>query len=156
MSEELESSTYDLQKKFQEWFEDTIPVNPPFPIETDCSIGTPASADPLPPVKIYPSKYESRTTRYDLQKLSDLISFGFNGSIFLGTGVGFIILVINISLFDWYGIQWPDQFFVIFLAMVIGFWGGLFKGSIDKLHEKYSYKTGYKLSLKKFDTRSFQ
>ena len=75
-----------------------------------------------------------------MQKLLDLLSFGFIGGVLLGAGVSFIILTMNISLLGRYGIDWPDQFVIVFFAVAIGFWGGLFKKSIDMVREKYSYK----------------
>jgi len=139
MTEELPSSTPYFQRKFQEWFRELVPADPSISIEADLSIG---NHDPV--ILSFPAEaqhfyYQTRRSRYDWLKLFELIGFGFAGAIALGAGVVFIILIMNSSL-GWYGINWPDQSIFIFLAVAIGFGGGMFKRSIEMVHEKYSNK----------------
>lgn len=141
MKEELPSSTQYFQKKFQKWFGNPVPADPSFQTEVGHSIDE-LDTNHLPfPAEAYYLYYQTTCkSRYDMQKLMELISFGFIGAVLLGIGVGFIILMMNISFLGRYGINWPNQFVVIFLAMAIGFLGGLFKRSIDMVREKYSFK----------------
>ena len=140
MTEELQSSPKFLQKKFQMWFSDPVPADPSFPTKADSKrdfVATDLSflAD------AYHLFYQSRRrSRYDLPKLLELISFGFIGAFLLGASVGFILLLMNIGLRGWYGKDWPEQFVVIFLAMVIGFGSGMFKRSLDMVRENYTFK----------------
>lgn len=156
MTENYSSSTNNLQKKFQTWFENPVPPDLLVPAEPDRSIGelvpldvpAPSEVDnlgeaPVPTDLPYPagagySYHKPLTRRYDLLKLSELLIYGLIGAISLGTGVGFIISMINSYFLDWFGISWPDQFIVIFWAVVLGFVGGLFKGSIDGLNKQNS------------------
>ena len=140
MKEELPSSTQYFQKKFQEWFGDSVPADPSFQTKVDHSIGNLDPTDLSFSVETYHLHYQTKRSKYDMQKLLDLLSFGFIGGVLLGAGVSFIILTMNISLLGRYGIDWPDQFVIVFFAVAIGFWGGLFKKSIDMVREKYSYK----------------
>jgi hypothetical protein len=157
MREEEEHSI--LQKKFREWFGKTVPVALPFPDETDRSIGDSVPADlpfpaetvhslgdPVPANRPLPAKtdYLNHKTRKrnvdNSSKLLELLSFGFGGAVSLGAVVGVIIIILNLSFLGWYSNNWPNQFFVIFLAMVLGFYIGLSKGYISQQREKYFYK----------------
>ena len=132
----------DLQKKFQKWFGDPVPADLPSPAEAHRSIGNPDPADLPFLAEVDYLSYKNKTRRrdvYDLQKLLELFSSGFSGAFYLGAGVGFIILMMNFSYEEW-SIYWQDLIVVIFLAAVIGFFGGLIVGSINKRHESYSYK----------------
>ena len=152
MTEESLPSAHYLQKKFQEWFRDptppeadhsigdSIPAGLPSPAEEHPSIRHPVSADLSFPVSIHHSYYPARSNYLDaLQKLFELFIFGLQGAISVGVGVGFIILMMYSSSFGW-AKYWPSPIVVVSLAMIIGFWGGLLRGSIYKLREKYSYK----------------
>ena len=141
MKEDLPSSTQYFRKKFQEWFEDSAPAEPSLQTRAEYSIGNLDPAHLPLPVETYHLSYQTkRSSRYDLQKLLELLSFGFTGAVLSGAGIGFIIVMMNISLFGRYGIDWPGQFVVIFLAVAIGFWGALFKKSVDMVRDKYSFK----------------
>lgn len=118
MTEGYSSPTQVLQKKFQEWFEDPVPADLPVPAETDHS------------------NYETQGRQvYNLQKLLELFNFGFGGAVSLGACVGFIIFLINYSNFGGVMNDWSDQLFVIFMAMIIGFLGGMYLGSFYILRE---------------------
>jgi hypothetical protein len=152
MIEEPLPSAHYLQKKFQEWFRDpippeaghsngdSIPAGLPSPAEEHPSIRHPVSADLLSRALMHPSYYPARNSHVDaLQKLFELFIFGLQGAISVGVGVGFIILIMYSSNFGW-GKYWPSPIVVTFLAMIIGFWVGLLRGSVHKLREKYSYE----------------
>ena len=117
MTEENLLSTQDLQKKFQKWFENPIPA------EADHSI-----EDPVP----------AEINVYDLQKLLELFSSGCSGLVLFGVVV-VTFLVMYIRYFEW-GNRWPAPIVVIFFAMILGFWGGLLQGFINKLCERNSFK----------------
>ena len=139
MEENFLPSAKDLQKKFYEWFSDPVSADPLLPADIDRSIGDHVPADPPFPTKTYYSHYKKRRRHvYDLQKLPELIIYGFRGAASVGVGVGFPILMMDISYVQWWNENWPEQITVIFLAMVLGFWGGLSIGAIHKLHKKYS------------------
>ena len=152
MTEESLPPSHYLQKKFQEWFRDpispeadhsigdTTPAELPFPVEEHQSIRHSTPADLPFPIMMHHSYYTTRSGHIDaLQKLIELFTFGLQGAISVGVGVGFIILMMYSSNFGW-GKYWPSPIVVIFLTMIIGFWGGLLRGSVYKLREKYSYK----------------
>ena len=106
---------HDMETNFQKWFDDPVP------------------ADVLPP------NHRIRRKRVDnWQKLSKLFSFGFGGAVFAGTVVGFILLYLIIM--GWYSYNWPNPINFIILALVTGFFGGLYKGFIYKLREGTFYK----------------
>ena len=139
MREEEEYSI--LQKKFREWFGKTVPVALPFPDETDRSIGDPVPADlPFPAETDYLNHKTRKRNVDNSSKLLELLSFGFSGAVSLGAVVGVIIIILNLSFWGWYSNNWPIQFFVIFFAMVLGFYIGLSKGYISQQREKYFYK----------------
>ena len=130
----------DLKEKFQEWFGDPVPADFPFLAEVDHSIGYPALAEIPFPGEAFHSYYRARRGRVsDLQKLFELFIFGLRGAVSLAAIVGFIILMMYMSDFGW-SKYWPSPVVVIFLSAALGFWGGLLRGSIYKLREKYSYK----------------
>ena len=118
----------DMEGKFQEWFRDPVPVDTPFPVE----------ADRL--------KYKARRRRSDkLQKLLELLGFGIAGAVSLGAFVGIIILVLNVTVIEWYINDGATQFVVISVAVATGFLGGLYIG-IKALYKPYRsnfYKDEY-------------
>lgn len=123
MTEEYPSSAAYLKTKLQEWFQDSVPADPPFPAETDHSY------------------YKTRKRRvYNWHKLLDAFNFGFGGAISLGALVGFIILLMDNSVYGGIINDWSDQLFIIFMAMVIGFFGGISLGTFSILHEGNFYK----------------
>jgi hypothetical protein len=123
VTEEYPSSAPYLKTKFQEWFQDTVPADPPFSAEADRSC------------------YKTRKRRvYDWHKLFEAFNFGFGGAISLGALVGFIILLMDNSIYGGVINDWSDQLFVIFMAMVIGFFGGMSLGTFFILHEEKFYK----------------
>ena len=150
---EKNSSSTDLEKKFQKWFENPVspdllapaepdrsigehvPLDMPVPSEVDKLDKAPVSTDLPYPAEAGYSYHIPQTSRYELLKLSELIIYGFIGAISLGTGVGFIISMLNSYFLNWFGISWPDQYIFIFWAVLLGFIGGLFKGSIDGLNK---------------------
>ena len=74
MIEEYVISPKDLRKKFQKWFGNPIPADPPIIAEANHTIGDLVSADPL-----YPSRVDN------FQKLLGILILGFRGAIYLGT-----------------------------------------------------------------------
>ena len=154
MREEEEYSI--LQNNFREWFGDTVPASPPFPAETDRSIGTPVPIVPrLPaeadhsigvPVLIVP-RLPAEADQLNLrmrrrhedhyQKLFELLGFGFSGAVSLGAVVGLIIVFFNLTFWGWYGNHWPNQIVIIFFATLLGFTGGLSKGFINQQRDRY-------------------
>ena len=103
-----------LQNKFRDWFEDPVPADLPFPGDVDYSIGEPV-----------PVKRRRRVNKSE--KLLELIIHGFGGAIFFGSVVGFIIYILNLSIWRWNSYNWLIQFFIIFFAMVLGFYISLVK-----------------------------
>ena len=133
MTEENLLSTQDLQKKFQEWFENPVPA------EADHSIEDPVPAEIPFPVEADHSYAKTREINvYDLQKLLELFSSGCSGLVLFGVVV-VTFLVMYIRYFEW-GNRWPAPIVVIFFAMILGFWGGLLQGFINKLCERNSFK----------------
>jgi hypothetical protein len=134
MTEEDLPSDHFIQKKFQEWFKNPVPSDVDHPIRH-------LNPADLPfPVVTQHSHYQTRSNHVGARrKLIQLLTFGLQGAISLGAGVGFIILIIHASRFGW-SKYWPSPIVVIILVMAIGFWGGLLVGSMYKLGEKYSYK----------------
>jgi len=111
MIEKNSSSTHNLQKKFQEWFRDSVPADLPFSTEVD---------QPY---------YKTRRKRvYDLKSLLEMFNIACGTAIFTGASVGFIVLLISFSQYGWIFADWSDQLFVIFMAMLIGFFGGVYLG----------------------------
>jgi hypothetical protein len=104
--EELSYSIQDLQRKFQDWFGDSVSTDVPFQVEGDHEIGR---VEKLP-------------------KLSDLLSYGFAGAVVLGAFVGFIILMMNFGDLRSHSIDWTAQIVVLSLAIAFGFLGGMFVG----------------------------
>ena len=96
-----------LQNKFRDWFGDPIPADLPLPAE-----------------KIHVKK---RRRVNKSAKLLELIIPGFGGAIIFGSAVGFIIYILNLSIWRWNSYNWLIQFLVIFFAMVIGFYISLVK-----------------------------
>lgn len=134
MSEEYLPSAHYLQKKFQEWFKDPIPP------EATYSKQDPAPTDQQFHFAEHYSYYMARSSSEEaLQKLFELFIFGLKGAVFFGIVVGFIILIMDVNYFEW-SKYWPKPIIVVLLAMAVGFWGGLLRGSIHQLREKYSYK----------------
>jgi hypothetical protein len=134
MTEEDLPSDHFIQKRFQEWFKNPVPA------EVDHTIRHLNSADLPFPVVAQHSHYRTRGSHVGARrKLIQLLTFGLQGAISLGVGVGFIILVIHAGHFGW-NKYWPSPIAVIAFVMAIGFWGGLLVGSMYKLGEKYSYK----------------
>jgi hypothetical protein len=130
----------DLQKTFQKWFGDSVPADSPSDAEAKHSIVDSHSSNLSFPPEVHHSYHITRGRyRYDLAKLPELFSFGCRGAISLGAVVGFIILIMNINYVGW-SRNWPSQIIVITIALIIGFFGGLFRGSIYKLRERFSYK----------------
>lgn len=125
MIEEYVISPKDLRKKFQKWFGNPIPADPPIIAEANHTIGDLVSADPL-----YPSRVDN------FQKLLGILILGFRGAIYLGTIVGIIIFMMNISFWGWYSDRWPGQISVILWAAVIGFYFGMIKGCISRVRER--------------------
>ena len=142
-------STKELHKKFYEWFRDPVSADPPSPAEAGHSIGDSVPTDLLFPNEAHYSRCKKRRMRvynfkkiyktrrryiYDLQKLSDLFIYGFRGAVSVGLGASVLTFIRNFSYMRWDNV-WPDQIIVIFLVMVLGFWGGLSIGSIYKLYK---------------------
>ena len=135
MREEEEYSI--LQNNFREWFGDTVPAAPPFPAETNHSIGAPVSTVPSLPVEADHLNHRMRRRHEDnYQKLFELLGFGFSGAVSLGAVVGFIIVFLNLTFWGWYSNHWPNQIFIIFFATLLGFTGGLSNGYINQQREE--------------------
>ena len=141
MTEEQPSSNKDFRKKFQEWFRDPVPADPPFSAKADHSIKDPVPAD-LP----FPAETDHlnhRTRRRDAdtlqksvgiwQKPVELLDYGCGGAVFLGGGV--ICIVAVFYLLGWYNNDWLSPIVVIASAILIGFCGGLTKGFFNQLRE---------------------
>ena len=123
MAENYSLLAQEVQKDFQRWFGDPVPPDIPVPADTDHS------------------NHRIRRRHVDThQKLSELLKFGFGGAISLGTIVGFFIAYL--SFWGWYSNDWPDPIVVVFLAVVMGFVVGLYKGLFTKLREQIFYKEG--------------
>lgn len=121
MTEDYSPLAQDVQKKFQDWF------------------GAPVPTEPLLPAAADHSSHRTQRRRADSSsRLSGLFIFGFEGAAFIGTGVGFFIMFL--SFWGWYSKDWLSPIFVIFLAVVIGFLGGLYKGLFYKLRRRTYYK----------------
>ena len=119
-----------LQKKFEEWFGDLIPA------DTDHSIEDPDPADFRFHTAKYNPFYIHRSRRVKASpKQADLFIFGLQGAALTALGVGGIIFMMYTSDLGW-STNWPSPIFFIFLAMVIGFWGGMVGGSIYNIREK--------------------
>jgi len=102
----------EVEEDFQRWFDDPV--------------------DPEPFSDVDHSNHSIGMRRVGIfEKLSDTFKFGFIGAVSFGTIVGFII--VYMSFWGWYSNDWPAPIFVIFVAAVIGFMGGLYKGLPTKL-----------------------
>ena len=134
MSEEYLPSAHYLQEKFQEWFRDPIPP------EATHSKEDPAPTDQQFHAAEHYSYYMARSSREEaLQRLFGMFISGLQGAVFFGIVVGFIILMMYVNYLEW-SKYWPKPAIVVLLAMAVGFWGGLLRGSIYQLRKKYSYK----------------
>jgi hypothetical protein len=139
--EEYLISIQDLQEKFQKWFGNPIPADPPFPAEADHSIG--GSVPTAPPFPAETDHLNHRALRRRVDKLQILLKLfisGFGGAVSLGAGVSAIIFFMNISILGWYSDDWPNQIFVILFAAVLGFYGGVIKGFNNLMRKRYAYK----------------
>jgi len=147
MTEELPSSNQGFIKKFQDWFGDPVPADPPFPTEADHSIGDHVPTELPFTAEAGHLNHRTRRRRVDIwqkpvniwRKPVELLSYGCGGAVFLGGGVIFIIAVFY--LLGWYNNDWLSPIVVIiFLATLIGFTGGLTKGYFYQLREGDFYK----------------
>jgi len=88
--------------------------------------------DPEPFPDVDHSNHSIEMRRVDIfEKLLDTFNFGFSGAVSFGTNVGFIIVFL--SFWELYSNDCPAPIFVILVAAVIGFMGGLYKGWVSKL-----------------------
>jgi len=141
IEEEYSISIEDLKKNFQTWFGKPVPADPPFPAKVEHSIGKPVPIDlPLPAVTDDLNHKTQRKPVDDPQKLSELLNYGFKGAVTSGAFVGFIIVILNLSIWGWYSDTWPSQILIIFFALLLGFYIGLSKGYISQQREKYFYE----------------
>ena len=138
--EEYPISVEDLKKKFQTWFGNPAPADPPFPAEVEPSIGNPALAGP--PLPVAPIQLDLNTPggqADNSKKFSETLNLGFSGAVSLGAVVAIILFFLNLSFPGWYSDYWPSQFIIIFLAVLLGFNIGLSKGYVAQQREKYLY-----------------
>ena len=117
-----------LEKTFQNWFSDPVPPDIPFP-----------ATDIFFPGEVDFSSLRTPRKRVDnLERVSELLEFGFQGAVFLGIVVVFIITYL--SVWGWYSADWTDPIVVIILVVVIGFFGGMYRGVFYKLRDRKFYK----------------
>jgi hypothetical protein len=111
---------HEVRKDFQNWFGNPVDPEPdviPFPLEADRS-----------------NQRLRRRQADTLRKLSVLLKLALVGGIGLGGIVGAFIAYL--SAWGWYSNSWPDPIVFISMAMVLGFFGGLYKGLLSKLRKR--------------------
>lgn len=99
-----------LQNKFQDWFGEKLPANLPHPVKVD---------------QFSHIKQKKRLNKSE--KAFGVLFYSFGGAIIFGLVVGFIIYLLNLSVWRWNSYRLLIQFFIIFSVMVIGFFLGLVK-----------------------------
>ncbi|MBN1452747.1 MAG: hypothetical protein JW963_17150 [Anaerolineales bacterium] len=141
IEEEYPISIEDLKKKFQNWFGKPVPADPPLPAEAERSIGKPVPVNLSLPDMADGLDHKTRIGNEDnSQNLSELLNAGFRGAVTSGAMVGFILVILNLGFWGWYSDNWPSQLFILFLAILLGFYIGLSKGYISQQREKYFYE----------------
>jgi hypothetical protein len=141
IEEDYPISIDDLQKKFQKWFGRPVPAEPPVPAEADHSTGRSVPVDLQLPATTGHSKLETRSRQAgNTQKFAEMLNSGFNGAVSSGAVIGIILFILNFSFPGWYSDYWPNQFIIIFLAILLGLNMGLAKGYAAQQREKYFYK----------------
>ena len=106
----MEEEYLILQNKFRDWFEESVPADIPLSGEAD---------------------HSSHKKRRRRLKKSDknlwLLIYGSGGAIAFGLVVGFIIYILNLSVWRWSSYNWLIQSLIIFFAMAMGFYISLVK-----------------------------
>ena len=106
----MEEEISILQNKFQDWFGEIVPPDLPLSVEAG-HLNHPKRSKPV-----------SKSA-----KMYWLLLQGFGGAISFGSVVGFIIYILNLSIWKWNSYNWLIQFLIIFSAMAIGFYISLVK-----------------------------
>ena len=114
-----EEEYLNLQNKFQEWFGDPVPADVTLSSEMD-----------------HFDHITRRRSGNKSAKLLELLFHGFGRAVLFGSVVGFIIYILNLSFGGRFINYWLIQFFVVFLAMGIGFYNSLAKGLASKKRKK--------------------
>ena len=99
-----------LQNKFQDWFGEIVP--PDLPLSAEAG-------------HLNHRRQKRRVSKST--KMYWLLLQGFGGAISFGSVVGFIIYILNLSIWKWNSYNWLIQFLIIFSAMAIGFYISLVK-----------------------------
>jgi len=108
-----------LQNKFRDWFEETVPADIPLSSEVD---------------RLSHKKRRRRLKKSE--KYFGLLIYGSAGAITLGLVVGFIIYILNLSIWRWNSYNWLIQSLIIFFAMAIGFYISLIKVFASQKRER--------------------
>jgi hypothetical protein len=108
-----------LQNKFRDWFEENVPADIPLSEELD-----------------HLSHKKRRRRVKKSEKLLGLLIYGSGGAITFGLVVGFIIYILNLSIWRWNSYNWLIQSLIIFFAMAIGFYISLAKVFASQKHER--------------------
>ena len=112
MEKNYSSLAEEVEKDFQKWFDD--------------------AAYPEPIAEADHSKRDNRLRRVGTpQKLAEAFIFGGVGAVFLATIVGLFLEFLR--YWGMYSKNWSDTILFIFLAAVVGFFGGMGIGLSSKL-----------------------
>jgi H+/Cl- antiporter ClcA len=106
----MEEEYLILQNKFRDWFEETVPADIPHSGEAD-----------------HLSHKKRRRRVKKTEKHLGLLIYGSGGAITFGLVVGFIIYILNLSIWRWNSYNWLIQSLIIFFAMAVGFYISLVK-----------------------------